>query len=64
MQRSFPQVLDIRFNLENIPVTDPEVAQNMMGAFSMDEIKTVVFGMALNKSAGPNGFPIEFYQKF
>jgi hypothetical protein len=58
-----PQVSEIQLNLEDIPTIDPEVAQNMTASFSMEEIENAVFEMAHNKSAGSNGFPIEFYQK-
>jgi hypothetical protein len=34
-----------------------------MKHFTMDELKTNVFEMAVNKSAGPDGFNVEFYQK-
>jgi hypothetical protein len=32
--------------------------------FTEDEIKSVVFKMEHNKAPGPDGFPVEFYQKF
>jgi hypothetical protein len=35
----------------------------LMKDFIMDELKTVVFEMAANKVAGPDGFNAEFYQK-
>jgi uncharacterized lipoprotein YehR (DUF1307 family) len=38
-----PQVSEIRLNLEDIPMIDAEVAQNMTVPFSMEEIKFVVF---------------------
>lgn len=36
----------------------------MLEAFSLDEIENVVFSMEKNKAHGPDGFPIEFYQRF
>lgn len=32
--------------------------------FSIEELKEAVFGMESNKTAGPDGFNIEFYQHF
>lgn len=51
----------------NIPV--PKVLNDtdrtmLSAAFSLDEIRTAVFQMEQNKSPGPDGFPVEFFQKF
>ena len=32
--------------------------------FTLEEIKKVVFEMKTNKAPGPDGLPIEFYQKY
>ena len=32
--------------------------------FSEKEVKVAIFNMKHNKAPGPDGFPIEFYQKF
>jgi hypothetical protein len=32
--------------------------------FSENEIKVAIFQMEHNKAPGPDGFPMEFYQKF
>jgi hypothetical protein len=32
--------------------------------FSIKEIKEVVFSMEHNRAPGPDGFPIEFFQRF
>jgi hypothetical protein len=36
----------------------------LIAPFTKDEIKRVVFEMEHNKAPGPDGFPVEFYQKF
>jgi hypothetical protein len=32
--------------------------------FSEKEVKAAIFQMEHNKASGPDGFPVEFYQKF
>ena len=47
-----PMVLDDRDRLD------------LIAPFSLEEIKTAVFSMEHNRAPGPDGFPIEFFQKF
>jgi hypothetical protein len=35
----------------------------LMKEFTMEDLKTIVFEMAVNKAAGRDGFNAEFYQK-
>jgi hypothetical protein len=42
-------------------VTDEE-SDELIKPFSEEEIKKALFQMEKNKAAGPNGYPIEFYQ--
>lgn len=45
-------------------VLDDQDREMLNRDFSLEEIKNVVFSMAHNKASGPDGFPIEFYQRF
>ena len=40
------------------------MADKTSGSFSTGEVKQVVFEMAHNKAAGPDGFPMELYRLF
>lgn len=44
-------------------VLDDNDRQMLAAEFSLDEIKGAVFSMRRNRAPGPDGFPIEFYQK-
>ena len=59
-----PEISNIKMRPEGIQKIDPGIACQLTEPFSLAEIKSVVFGMAQNKSAGPDGFPIEFCQLF
>src|SRR6266498_1506661 len=55
--------LDEDENQDIVQVSQTE--NNFLTApFTENEVKEVVFQMAHNKAPGPDGFPIEFYQKF
>ena len=41
-----------------------EDKSKLVGKFTLDEIKMVVFSMRHNRAAGPDGMPIEFFQTF
>lgn len=45
----------------NQKLTDAEV-EELDQAFTEEEIKHVIDQMACNKAAGPDGFPVEFFQ--
>jgi hypothetical protein len=45
-------------------VLSDEAKDKLAARFTLEEIKEAVFSMKLNKASGPDGFPIEFYQKF
>lgn len=49
----------------NLPVVLSDVdRKNLDRKFTLEEIKIAVFDMKPNKAPGPDGFPIEFYQKY
>jgi hypothetical protein len=41
-----------------------EDRQSLIKPFSLEEIKEIIDDLKHDKSAGPDGFPAEFYQKF
>lgn len=45
-------------------VLDSSDQQMLDAEFTLQEIKHAVFSMRRNRAPGPDGFPIEFYQKF
>lgn len=53
---------DVNFNFSR--VVGVEENRRLLDAFTLDEIKIVVFSMEKNKAPGPDGFPIEFFQRF
>lgn len=52
------------FEMEGIPQLDEQDKAFLIQDFNMVELKEVVFSMELNKALGPDGFLVEFYQKF
>ena len=48
----------------NLPKLNQEEIENFNGPISSTEIKTVIKNLPTNKSPGPDGFRVEFYQKF
>lgn len=59
-----PVVSNISLEVED-PKTIPRGArEKLTTAFSLEEIKEVVFKMSHNKSPGPDGFTSKFYQHF
>jgi hypothetical protein len=60
-QNSFSLNLD---RTEDISHVTQDENNLLIASFTEDEIRRVVFKMEHNKAPGPNGFPVEFYQKF
>ena len=48
----------------NFPKLNQEEMENLNIPITSIEIKTVVRNIPANKSPGPDGFTVEFYQKF
>jgi hypothetical protein len=48
----------------DIPQVNQAKNEFLMPYFMEKEIRDAVFTMEHNKALGPNGFPVEFYQKF
>ena len=49
---------------DDIPQVSVEENNLLTNPYSEDEVRKAVFQMEHNKAPGPNGFPLEFYQKF
>ena len=49
---------------DNFPKLNHEDIENLNRPITSMEIETVIRNLPANKSAGPNGFTAEFYQKF
>lgn len=47
-----------------LPTLSEATRQKMLAQITKKEIKETVFSMEPSKAAGPDGFPILFYQKF
>ena len=45
-------------------VLSVEDGEELVKPFTLEEVEKMVFGMQHNKAPGPDGLPIEFYQKF
>ena len=54
----------ITFDTRRVDKINSSDADGLVACFSLEELKTTVFGMELNKAVGPAGFNAEFYQKF
>ena len=48
----------------NFPKLNQEEIENLNRPITSTEIETVIRNLPTNKSPGPNGFTVEFYQKF
>ena len=48
----------------SLPKLNQEEIENFNGPIASTEIKTVIKNLPTNKSPGPDGFTVEFYQKF
>ena len=48
----------------NLPKLNQEEIENLNIPITSTEIKTVIRNLPTNKSPGPDGFSVEFYQKF
>ena len=48
----------------NFPKLNQEEIENLNRPITSTEIKTVIRNLPANKSPGPDGFTVEFYQKF
>jgi hypothetical protein len=54
---------DENFN-HDIPQITPDENNILISEFTENEVRDAIFQMELNKAAGPDGFPAEFYQTF
>ena len=48
----------------NLPKLNQEEIENLNGPITSMDIETVIKNLLTNKSPGPDGFTVEFYQKF
>ena len=48
----------------NFPKLNQKEIEDLNGPITSKEIKTVIRNLPANKSSGPDGFTVEFYQKF
>lgn len=59
-----PDNSSVSLEVEHAKKISQEHRDKLIDKFSLEEIKHVVFNMAHNKSPGPDGFTVEFYQHF
>uniref|UniRef100_A0A453KWR1 Reverse transcriptase domain-containing protein n=1 Tax=Aegilops tauschii subsp. strangulata TaxID=200361 RepID=A0A453KWR1_AEGTS len=59
-----PDTFSINLNILGGQAITREHADTLVKPFSMEELQAVVFGMEKNKSPGPDGIPVDFYQHF
>lgn len=57
-------ISNVKVDIEEVGKISALQAEKLVKEFSMEEIHRVVFSMKHNKSPGPHGFPMEFYQRF
>jgi hypothetical protein len=50
--------------IQDITQVSPSENEFLTAPFTIEEVKEAIFQMEKNKAPGPNGFPVEFYQKF
>jgi hypothetical protein len=60
-QSSFTLELDRTNDITHVTMKENAI---LIAPFSEEEVKAAIFQMEHNKAPGPDGFPIEFYQKF
>ena len=48
----------------NLPKLNQEEIENLNRPITSTEIETVIRNLPTNKSSGPDGFTVEFHQKF
>ena len=56
--------MDILIEKYNFPKVNQEEIEILNRPITSTEIETVIRNLPANKSAGPDGFTAEFYQKF
>lgn len=59
-----PEEVTIALGLPDAPKISKNQTRALTRPFSMEELHREVCSMVHNKSPGPDGFPIEFYQRF
>lgn len=59
-----PDRSTVTLNIDNPRTIPRDFVDKMIDEFSFEEIKVAVFGMAHNKSPGPDGFTAEFTSIF
>jgi excinuclease UvrABC nuclease subunit len=60
-QTSFSLELDRTEDIKQVSEAENDI---LTAPFSEKEVKAAIFQMEHNKASGPDGFPVEFYQKF
>ena len=55
---------NINLDIQNPEGISPQEESDLIKPFSVEEIRDVVFNMEKNKSPGPDGFAVDFYQHF